>query len=56
MGAIHWAGTETSEIWSRYMDGVVRAGIRAAAEVMAQRVRPSGSRMGAPLSSSRSRI
>ena len=31
---VHWAGTETSDLWSGYMDGAVRAGIRAATEVM----------------------
>ena len=31
---IHWAGTETSDLWCGYMDGAVRAGIRAATEVM----------------------
>jgi monoamine oxidase len=33
-GLIHWAGTETSEIWCGYMDGAVRSGRRAAAEVL----------------------
>jgi monoamine oxidase len=32
---IHWAGTETSAIWDGYMDGAVRAGERAAVEVVA---------------------
>lgn len=32
---LHWAGTETSEIWSGYMDGAVRSGQRAAQEVLA---------------------
>ncbi len=32
---IHWAGTETSEAWCGYMDGAVRSGERAAAEVLA---------------------
>ncbi len=31
----HWAGTETSSYWTGYMDGAVRAGKRAAAEVLA---------------------
>jgi len=31
----HWAGTETSTYWTGYMDGAVRAGERAAAEVLA---------------------
>jgi monoamine oxidase len=34
VGRIHWAGTETSEIWCGYMDGAVRSGERAAAEVL----------------------
>lgn len=33
VGAIHWAGTETSEVWTGYMDGAVRSGRRAAEEV-----------------------
>ena len=32
-GRIHWAGTETSEVFMGYMDGAVRSGERAAAEV-----------------------
>ncbi len=35
VGAIHWAGTETSTYWNGYMDGAVRSGERAAAEVLA---------------------
>lgn len=31
---VHWAGTETSTYWTGYMDGAVRAGKRAAAEVL----------------------
>ena len=31
---VHWAGTETSTYWTGYMDGAVRAGERAAAEVL----------------------
>jgi len=34
-GPVHWAGTETSEVWCGYMDGAVRSGERAAAEVSA---------------------
>lgn len=30
----HWAGSETSTYWNGYMDGAVRAGERAAAEVL----------------------
>jgi len=33
-GRIHWAGTETSTYWNGYMDGAVRSGRRAAAEVL----------------------
>jgi monoamine oxidase len=32
---IHWAGTETSEVFTGYMDGAVRSGERAASEVRA---------------------
>lgn len=35
VGRIHWAGTETSGYWTGYMDGAVRSGERAAAEVKA---------------------
>jgi monoamine oxidase len=31
---IHWAGSETSTFWNGYMDGAVRSGERAAAEVL----------------------
>ncbi|MCP4037874.1 MAG: oxidoreductase, partial [bacterium] len=34
-GRIHWAGTETAEAWCGFMDGAVRSGERAAAEVHA---------------------
>jgi monoamine oxidase len=34
VGRIHWAGTETSPYWNGYMDGAVRSGERAAAEVL----------------------
>lgn len=31
---VHWAGAETSPVWMNYMDGAVRSGERAAAEVL----------------------
>ncbi len=34
IGPIHWAGTETASRWAGYMDGAVRSGERAAAEVL----------------------
>lgn len=34
VGRIHWAGAETADIWNGYMDGAVRSGHRAAAEVL----------------------
>ena len=34
VGRIHWAGSETSPVWNGYMDGAVRSGQRAAAEVL----------------------
>jgi monoamine oxidase len=36
VGRVHWAGTETSDYWVGYMDGAVRAGERAAREVLAE--------------------
>ena len=33
VGRVHWAGTETSEVFMGYMDGAVRSGERAAREV-----------------------
>ncbi|MGB8222095.1 MAG: flavin monoamine oxidase family protein [Polyangiales bacterium] len=33
VGRIHWAGSETAEQWTGYMDGAVRSGLRAAGEV-----------------------
>jgi monoamine oxidase len=36
VGRIHWAGTETATYWHGYMDGAVRSGQRAAAEVRAK--------------------
>ena len=35
IGRLHWAGAETSDTWNGYMDGAVRSGHRAAAEVLA---------------------
>ncbi|MCK9250907.1 MAG: FAD-dependent oxidoreductase [Solirubrobacteraceae bacterium] len=36
-GRIHWAGTETAEVYCGYMDGAISSGERAAAEVLAAR-------------------
>lgn len=33
-GRIHWAGTETSSVWYGYIEGAVRAGERAADEIL----------------------
>jgi monoamine oxidase len=35
VGRLHWAGTETATVWNSHMDGAVRSGERAAAEVLA---------------------
>jgi monoamine oxidase len=35
IGVLHWAGTETSAVWMGKMEGALRAGERAAAEVLA---------------------
>jgi monoamine oxidase len=37
VGRVHFAGSETSDYWIGYMDGAVRAGQRAAREVIAAR-------------------
>ena len=34
VGPIRWAGTETASAWAGYMDGAVRSGEQAAAEVL----------------------
>ena len=31
---VHWAGTETAEVWNGYMDGAVRSGKRVAIEII----------------------
>jgi monoamine oxidase len=36
VGGIHWAGTETADEWTGFLDGAVRSGQRAAAEVHRQ--------------------
>jgi monoamine oxidase len=36
VGPIHWAGTETASQWTGYMDGAVRSGEQAAADVLAR--------------------
>ncbi len=35
VGPIHWAGTETADEWTGFLDGAVRSGQRAAAEIAA---------------------
>ena len=35
VGRIHWAGTETAQVWMGYMDGAVRSGEQAAQDVAA---------------------
>jgi monoamine oxidase len=34
VGNIHFVGTETSAVWSGYMEGAVRSGVRGAKEVV----------------------
>jgi monoamine oxidase len=36
VGPVHWAGTETADEWTGFLDGAVRSGTRAAAEVAAR--------------------
>ena len=35
VGRVHWAGTETAEAWTGYIDGALSSGTRAACEVIA---------------------
>lgn len=35
VGRIHWAGTETADAWTGYIDGAIRSGQRVATEVSA---------------------
>ncbi len=37
IGPVHFAGTETADYWQGYMDGAVRAGERAAREILSAR-------------------
>lgn len=37
IGRVHWAGAECAPVWNGYMEGAVRSGERAAAEVLACR-------------------
>ena len=34
VGNIHWAGTETSDIWNGYIEGAIRSGERVAKEIL----------------------
>jgi monoamine oxidase len=36
VGPIFWAGTETADQWTGFLDGAVRSGLRAAGEVDAR--------------------
>ena len=36
VGPVHWAGTENSTVWPSFIDGAIRSGERAAAEVQAR--------------------
>ncbi|MGH6958298.1 MAG: FAD-dependent oxidoreductase [Caulobacteraceae bacterium] len=33
VGRIHWAGTETADAWTGYIDGAIRSGARAIKDV-----------------------
>lgn len=34
VGSIHWAGTETSSVWTGYVEGAIRSGQRASQEIL----------------------
>ncbi|HTQ22714.1 flavin monoamine oxidase family protein [Mycobacterium sp.] len=40
IGRIHWAGAETAQVWSGYMDGAITSGRRAADEILTGDSRP----------------
>ncbi len=42
VGSIHWAGTETADVWKGHMDGAIRSGERAAEEVLRGLPDPTG--------------
>ena len=44
VGRIHFAGAETADVWNGYMDGAVRSGERAAAEVATTLQSPASAR------------
>ncbi|PVH93967.1 amine oxidase [Periconia macrospinosa] len=35
---IHFAGTETSEYWTGYMEGAIRSGVRVAKEILRAKI------------------
>ena len=41
IGPLHWAGAEYAQVWNGYMDGAVRSGDAAAAEVLETLDQPS---------------
>jgi monoamine oxidase len=36
VGPLHWAGTENSTVWPSFIDGAIRSGERAVAEIKAR--------------------
>lgn len=44
VGPLHWAGTETADAWSGFMEGAVRSGERAAREVRRELAEPARAR------------
>jgi monoamine oxidase len=49
IGPLHWAGAETATVWNGYMDGAVRSGERASAEVLARLEAEGGRRDSSPI-------
>jgi monoamine oxidase len=41
-GRIHWAGTETSTVWSGYAEGAIRSGERVAGDLLRMHEHPTG--------------
>jgi monoamine oxidase len=42
IGRIHWASTETADVWNGYLDGAVRSGERTAEEALTALAQPAG--------------
>lgn len=42
VGNVHWAGTETADVWIGYIEGALQSGARAAEDVAARLSKEDG--------------